>query len=57
MRKLLISISALAILAGLAGCGPKLTDSEKNAPPPAGPHGQKLTPPDALHNPQAGNKK
>lgn len=38
MRKTLavISVFAAAVLC-LTGCGPKISDAEKNAPPPAGP--------------------
>lgn len=36
MRKWLAAVAFLAVL-GLYGCGPKQTDEEKNAPPPAGP--------------------
>ncbi len=36
MRKL-AGLVALAALALCAGCGPKLTEEEQTAPPPAGP--------------------
>jgi len=40
MRKIVKLVAVLAFTGlVLAGCGPKMTEAEKNAPPPAGPHG------------------
>jgi len=40
MSKIVRLVAVLAFTGlVLAGCGPKMTESEKNAPPPAGPHG------------------
>ncbi len=32
-------VAALLAVIAIAGCGPKPTEAEKNAPPPPGPHG------------------
>lgn len=47
MRKLIALVAVLG-MALLAACGPKLSEEEKTAPPPAGPEGYQAPPTGAV---------